>query len=298
MNQQYKNLSVRILCELFGKSRLAYYDHQKREGRKEMVHHAVLELVTIIREDLPRLGSKKLYFLIKPTLEREQIKIGRDAFHEMLRKYGMTVKKKRFYPKTTWSEHWLKKYPNLIKGIKLDHPNQLWVSDITYIRIVDDFNYLSLITDAYSHRIVGYNLSESLSSTGALNALKMALTTLPENSIFQLIHHSDRGVQYCSSDYTGLVMSRGILISMTEDGDPRENAIAERVNGILKNEMRMGSVFKNRKQALEILHNQIEIYNSKRPHLSCNYLTPDQAHQSSGELKRRWTNYYKKKLEC
>lgn len=296
MNQQYANLSVRELCELFGKTRLAYYDRQKRINRKETVHIAVLELVEQIRDDMPRLGSKKLYFLLQPTLEREQIKMGRDAFHDMLRNYGMMVKKKRFYPRTTWSEHWLRKYPNLIKGIKADRPNQLWVSDITYIRLENDFSYLSLITDAYSHKIIGYYLSSSLGSQGALNALKAALETLSEPEQMSLIHHSDRGVQYCSYDYTNLLAAYNIQISMTEDGDPRENAIAERINGILKVEMQMGKTFKTRKEASETLEKQVWLYNTKRPHLSCNYLTPDQAHNGTGELQRKWKNYYKKKV--
>ena len=294
MNQQYPKLSIRVLCGLFGKTRLAYYDLRKRDHNLSEIHLVVLELVSIIREDMPRLGSKKLYYLIAPTLRRQEIKLGRDAFHELIKSYGLTAKKKRLYPKTTWSEHWLRKYPNLIKGFIPDKPNQLWVSDITYIRLTNDFSYLSLITDAYSHKIVGYFLSESLNNRGTLSALKMALFQLPQDKEVNLIHHSDRGVQYCSYDYIDLLTSSGIKASMTENGDPRENAIAERVNGILKVEMGMGKIFQNLKEAKLSLEHEIMLYNKKRPHLSCDYLTPDQAHDMNGKIEKRWKNYYKK----
>jgi transposase InsO family protein len=294
MNQQYKTLSIRVLCELFGKTRLAYYDHKKRESRQDNIHLVTLELVTIIREDMPRLGSKKLHYLINPTLQRQGIKMGRDALHELLRVYGMTVKKRRYYPRTTWSEHWLRKYPNLIENFIPLNPNELWVSDITYIRLQNDFAYLSLITDVYSHKIVGYYLCDTLKAIGSINALQMALENLSETD--KLIHHSDRGIQYCSYDYTDLRSGRNIKISMTENGDPRENAIAERANGILKVELGLGKTFINIILARKAVVKEISTYNSKRPHMSCNMLTPEQAHQMSGKLEKKWKNYYKSKI--
>jgi len=295
MRHQYENISIRILCELFGKTRLAYYDHKKRQLKTEEIHRVVLELVLIIREDMPRLGSKKIFHLISPTIKRHGIKMGRDALHELLKVNGMIVKKKRFYPRTTWSEHWLRKYPNIIKKITPLEPNMIWVSDITYIRLKGDFSYLSLITDVYSHKIVGYFLSDSLKTIGALKALKMALDKLPANNT-KLIHHSDRGVQYCSYEYVDLLKSCNIKVSMTENGDPRENAIAERVNGILKVEMRLGLEFSDIEVAREQVDIEVEIYNNKRPHLSCNMLTPNEAHKKNGELKKKWKSYYKPKI--
>lgn len=295
MNQHYPELGIRVLCELFGKNRLAYYDHRKREAKKDQVHLIVLELVSMIREDMPRIGSRKLYHLIAPTLEREGIKIGRDGLHELLKVYGLMVKKRRFYPKTTWSEHWLKKYPNLIKGVVPEQPHELWVSDITYIRLKDDFCYLSLITDAYSHKIIGAVISDSLKNSGSIEALKTAISQLPENGNNKLIHHSDRGVQYCSYEYVGLLEECDIQISMTEDGNPRENAIAERVNGILKVEMGMGREFQNIKQARITLEKEIRIYNEKRPHMSIDFLTPEQAHRRTGILEKKWRNYFETK---
>lgn len=287
MNQQYPKLSIRILCELFGKTRLAYYDHRKRELGREQNNLVVLELVAIIRSDMPRLGSKKLYYLIAPTLRRQGIKMGRDALHELLKENGLTVRKKRYYPRTTWSNHWMRKYPNLITDFFPQRPNELWVSDITYIRLRNDFAYLSIVTDAYSRKIVGYSLWETLENKGAIIALRMALDQLEENEK-GLIHHSDRGVQYCSYDYVDLLKERSVIISMTESGDPRENAIAERINGILKVELGMGKVFKNIAEARKVLVKEVGTYNRKRPHLSCNLLTPEQAHETTGRLERKW----------
>lgn len=294
MNQQYKTLSIHVLCGLFGKTRLAYYDHRKRELRYDQAYLIALELVEMIREDMPRIGSKKLHYLINPTLQRQGIKMGRDALHDLLKNYGMTVKKKRFYPRTTWSDHWLKKYPNLIKGLIPLKPNELWVSDITYIRLKNDFAYLSLITDVYSHKIVGYYLCDSLKAIGAINALQMAFKNLPDDA--KLIHHSDRGIQYCSFDYIDLLKHYNVNVSMTENGDPRENAVAERVNGILKVELGLGETFSNIILARKAVVKQIGVYNIKRPHMSCNLLTPEQAHKMTGKLKKKWKSYYKSKI--
>ncbi len=224
MRIEYTGMSIRTLCELFGKTRLAYYDHNKREHIRYENHAVILELITIIRKDMPRIGTKKLYHMISPTLEREGIKMGRDLLHQLLIDHNLTVRVKRKYARTTWSDHWLRKYPNLIKGLIVDAPNQLWVSDITYIRLVNDFSYLSLITDAYSRKIVGYCLSRTLGREGTVSALVLALSNIPSNTE-GLIHHSDRGVQYCSSDYVDILVESNTQISMTENGDPRENAI-------------------------------------------------------------------------
>jgi transposase InsO family protein len=254
----------------------------------------LLREVLIIRQSLPVLGGRKLYALLDQRLPSALLP-GRDKFFEFLRSQGLLIRKRREYrPKTTVSWHHFHKYPNLWKGRIPDGPHQVWASDITYVRMADGkFLYLSLITDVYSHKIVGWFLSESLGMEGPLNALKMALKELPQGH--QLIHHSDRGVQYCSHSYVNQLQKNGIQISMTENGDPRENAVAERVNGILKEEWFnrevIASLDKGRTRTDEI----VRIYNEMRPHMSNDYLTPEQAHLQNGSLKRRWKTYYKKK---
>ena len=197
---------------------------------------------------------------------------------------------------TTYSRHWMKKYSNLIKGLKIVRPNQVWVSDITYVEIYENgersFAYLSLITDAYTHEIVGWALHDTLDTEGPLRALKMAIATYGGYGLNGLIHHSDRGCQYCSQDYVNVLRQYDMEISMTDKGDPYENAIAERVNGILKTEwlyqMRLTSLEAARKTIGDI----VRIYNEQRPHLSVGMLTPMQARLQSGELKKLWKNYW------
>lgn len=226
-------------------------------------------------------------------MQQHAISIGRDAFFEMLSVNGLLVRrKKRSKPQTTFSNHWLRKYKNLIIGFIPNAPNQLWVSDITYIHLDDGFAYLSLITDAYSHKIVGFYLSEDLSAKGCIMALKMALKNNP--SFDKLIHHSDRGLQYCSADYVKLLQDNNIAISMTENGDPRENALAERVNGILKDEL-LEVCYPSYPEAQKAIATAISIYNHQRPHSSVDMLTPVIAHTKTGELKKHWKNYYKRK---
>lgn len=287
MREHYKNVGVRQLCELFGRTRLAYYDCLNREQAQQRDHALVLEMVYLVREDMPNLGTAKLYYLLSASFERAGIKLGRDGLHELLFNHGLTVKKRRYRPRTTYSDHWMRKYPNRIKNIVLNAPNQLWVSDITYIRLVDDFSFLSLITDAYSRKIIGYYLHTTLSRYGSIMALKMALSGLSEYDE-GLIHHSDRGSQYCSFEYVLLLKGHQITISMTEDSDPRENAIAERVNGILKMELGLGQTFVNHQQAEIAVAREIAVYNELRPHMSCNNYTPNQAHNKTGELPKKW----------
>jgi transposase InsO family protein len=207
----------------------------------------------------------------------------------------MLVRHRRRGPKTTNSNHLYRKYPNLIRDLKLTRSNQLWVSDITYLRTNQGFVYLSLITDAYSKKIVGWCLWPNLSSEGALNALKMAT----EGQTFKndLIHHSDRGIQYCCYDYVNYLKGSSINISMTENGDPYENAIAERVNGILKDEYDLYDVFEDYFSANEAVKRAIDLYNDKRPHSSCDFKTPNEAHIYRGKMKNRWKKECKQKQE-
>jgi len=242
------------------------------------------------RRHQKRLGTRKLLHEMHEFLKAHQFKIGRDAMFDLLAERGLLVtKRKRRGCVTTLSRHRFKKYPNIVKEFIPTAPNQLWVSDITYIHLKDGFAYLSLITDAYSHKIVGFYLSMDLSARGPLKALKMALKNNPE--VTHLIHHSDRGVQYCCDDYVRLLKDNHIKISMTENGDPLENALAERVNGILKTEL-LEEVFCSYKIAQVAIAVACSTYNYLRPHGSIDNLKPFEAHQKSGELPKRWKNYY------
>jgi transposase InsO family protein len=227
--------------------------------------------------------------MLTETLLAHGVDIGRDSLFDLLSEYGMLVRKrKRRKTITTDSNHPFRKYPNLIKELVIIAPNQLWVSDITYIALLNNYCYLSLITDAYSRKIVGFCLHPTLEKEGPLNALEMALGALAGQSENQLIHHSDRGLQYCSGAYITKLVSSGASISMTERGDPYENAIAERINGVLKSEFLLNKTFKNIEEARENVNKSIRIYNNQRPHGSCNYLTPDEAHQKEGLLPSKW----------
>jgi len=258
-----------------------------------MVEDLIITLAKHVRQRQKRLGGRKLLSLINPLLpEGEQI--GRDAFFDLLRNNAMLVRKRKWRACTTNSFHWLRKYPNLITGMVPDGPNQLWVSDITYIKTATGFVYLFLVTDAYSRKIVGWQLSETLEAKNALQALYMAISQLPAN-VKNLIHHSDRGIQYCSFKYIRYLQKHNIGISMTENGDPYENAIAERVNGILKTEWLNDMNLKNLAEAKKALKQIINMYNNQRPHTSIEMLTPALAHQMTGKLKRLWKKYKREK---
>lgn len=239
-----------------------------------------------IRCSMPKIGTRKLYFLMKDELNELNIKIGRDVLFNFLRAENLLIKPQRSYVKTTNSKHWMKKYPNLIKDIELTKPEQLWVSDITYIKTDYGHEYLSLITDAYSKKIMGYELLDNLSTSGPLRALESALKN--RKYTHELIHHSDRGLQYCSADYVENLGKNNIKISMTENGDPYENAIAERINGILKYEFLIIDGFRDHLQALEVIKKSINIYNESRPHLSCHMLTPNEAHLQQKIKLKKW----------
>lgn len=236
---------------------------------------------------MPRIGARKLHYMLGQILPKHGISIGRNKLFDLLADNGMLVRRrKRRHVSTTDSRHLFKKYPNLIRELQVVSPNELWVSDITFIDVGERFCYLSLITDAYSRKIVGYCLYPTLEREGPLRALRMALKVLSKGA--RLIHHSDRGLQYCCADYVGLLGTRGITISMTENGDPYENAIAERVNGILKHELGLNQAFACEQDTQIAVRTAIGTYNQQRPHASCNYLTPEQAHLCTGKLKTRW----------
>ncbi len=293
---QRESRSITALCSLLGYTRQAYYQHKKQLEKESLQHDLLVDQVLSIRKKQKRIGGRKLLFLLEPFMQEHHISIGRDAFFNLLSERCLLVRKrKRNKPITTFSDHWMRKYPNLIEGFYPTAPNQLWVSDITYIVVGEGFAYLSLITDAYSRKIVGFYLSVDLSAEGCIRALNMALRN-NRDDLGRLIHHSDRGSQYCCSDYVGILNDNFIRISMTQNGDPRENAIAERVNGILKDEL-LEKSYANYGQAVKGISVAISIYNHQRPHGSIDYLMPIEAHFRSGELKRRWKNYYSRKAE-
>lgn len=225
------------------------------------------------------MGGKKLYSLLKADMGRAGIKIGRDKFFELLANKGMLVKRRRKYVCTTDSYHHLRVYRNLLRHQRLQKAHQGWVSDITYIRQGKAFMYLFLITDSFSRKIIGWNLSESLAIPGAVSALKMAIRQCPDPR--GVIHHSDRGLQYCSKGYTQLLRNAGIRISMTEENHCYENATAERVNGILKQEYGLDETFVSAQMLQKAVKEAIRAYNTERPHWSLNLATPEQIHQAA-----------------
>jgi len=260
-------------CNLFDMHRDAYYKYQKRYEQRKTVESQVIELVKQERIEQPRVGTRKLYKALQSPFESGKLKVGRDCLFAILRSHNMLVKRKKASCKTTDSYHRFHKYNNLVKGMEVTAPNQVWVSDITYIRTVRGFCYLALITDMYSRKIVGYDISDSLELAGCLRALKLALKSARPAA--GLVHHSDRGIQYCSNQYVNELKNCKIKISMTEENHCYENAIAERVNGILKDEFYLDQCFFSTVHAQIATKNAIEIYNNKRLHLSLGYKTPN-----------------------
>lgn len=265
--------SMSEVCACFNLKRDAFYKYQQRWKRYKSVESKVIQLVKEERKVQPRVGVRKLHEALLPAFDAAHIKLGRDSLFDILRANNMLVKRKRAYAKTTNSYHHFHKYNNLIKEVQVTKPNQVWVSDITYIRTVKGFCYLALITDMYSRKIVGYDLSDSLELAGCLRALRKALWH--SRPAAGLIHHSDRGVQYCSHLYVNELKRKGIEISMTEEKHCYENAIAERVNGILKDEFYLDQCFFSTAHAKKATKSAIKVYNNKRLHLSLKYKTPN-----------------------
>jgi putative transposase len=286
---QKKSSNLTALCTALEYSRQAFYQQKSTIEREALQDELIIQEVLRIRIRQKRVGTVKLLEMMRTFLFQHKIQIGRDKLNDLLAAHNLLIRRrKRKAPRTTFSDHWLRKYPNLIVGVPVLRPNALWVSDITYITLKDDFAYLSLITDAYSRMITGYYLSKNLQAEGCVEALKMALKQLP--MWHSLTHHSDRGSQYCSTEYVEQLRINNIAISMTQNSDPRENAIAERVNGIIKHEFLEVS-YPNLNKAKDGVKNAIYIYNHERLHSSIDMLTPFQAHQMTGELKKHWKNY-------
>lgn len=272
--------SIELLCKVHGISRQSYYQMNKRDIKESYEEEIVLQLVREKRQRQTKVGVKKLYRMLKKVFEEMGLPIGRDRLFNILRRNGLLVVRKRKYIRTTNSNHRFWVYGNLIKGLKVERPNQVVVSDITYIEVGTGFEYLSLLTDVYSRKIIGYDLSESLSIEGSLRALNMGLRKIKHK--VGMIHHSDRGIQYCSKGYTKLLAKNKIKISMAEKGNPYENAIAERVNGILKIEFMLEQRYTTKQEAQASIKEAIKIYNEERLHMSIGYKTPDEKY---GEVK-------------
>lgn len=236
-------------------------------------------LVEQQRKLLPRLGTRKLYHLIKARLQAEGIKFGRDKLFTLLSEHGLLIKPKRRYVQTTMSRHYLRKWPNIVRNLEVSHPDQLWVSDITYIKTDEGNCYLNMITDAFSRKIVGYAIDSTMETTSMISALKMA-TAQKINRKADTIHHSDRGLQYCSREYVALTVKSNIRLSMTENSDPYENALAERMNRTIKEEFGMNRRLKSKEQAIQLVKESIDLYNTKRPHLSLEMRVPDQVYKN------------------
>lgn len=281
-------------CCLLGITRQAYYQHFWKEEANSFEQELTLQQVRQIRRLQPAVGGRKLYLMLEPFLMEHHIKMGRDALFDLLAANKLLIRRKKRRITTTQSFHWLRKYPNLIRHLNPMKKNTLWVSDITYYQTTKGFVYISFITDAYSRKIVGYHVADSLAAIHSVKALEMAIKQSSE-PLTELIHHSDRGVQYCSAEYVKLLQDNGITISMTENGDPLENAIAERVNGIIKEEFLNHYLPKNQAEVMELLKQSVWTYNTQRPHMSCNLLTPEDVHQNNLPVERTWKNYYKQK---
>lgn len=250
----------------------------------------VISMVESIRSVHPRMGGRKIYSLLQAEFKGQNIKMGRDKLFNLLAENQLLIKKRKRKAYTTNSYHHFHKYPNLIKGFSPYQANQLWVSDITYVKTGKQFSYLFLVTDAYSRRIMGYTVSKNLESQYAVKALKMAIDYAGDVS--GLIHHSDRGIQYCSKEYVNLCQDNKIKLSMTEDGNPRDNGIAERVNGILKDEYIYEAKPSTYNQFEKVIESIIYKYNQLRPHLSCDMYTPNKTYLLQGKVNQRWKNYY------
>lgn len=261
------------VCKKLSKSRAAYYKQNMQQQHKVLEHRMVKDAVVRYRREMPRLGGRKLLYLIRPELEQHGIALGRDRFFDWLRAHDLLVRPKKQFVRTTNSHHRFRVHKNLIRELDVVRPDQVWVSDITYLRLNKGFCYLALITDAFSRKIIGYDVSDSLGLSGCLRALKRACRRRLGTEI---IHHSDRGFQYCSNPYIKKLRDHDIKVSMADAGNCYDNALAERVNGILKNEFNLDATFKNLKQANRSALQAIKTYNERRPHLSLNMKTPNE----------------------
>jgi putative transposase len=275
-------VSVTLLCVAAGMSRENYYKQRRQRAQTTVDEQLVLDLVCGERHRQPRLGVRKLHVLIEPELLLAGVSLGRDRLFCLLKRHDLLVPRARRTPRTTNSRHGFAVYPNHAKDLTLTGPHQLWVSDITYLRTAGSFVYLALMMDAWSRAIVGYDCSNSLEAVGALRALSMGLKQLPAGSA--VMHHSDRGIQYCCRDYIQRLTGAGVSISMTEQNHCYENSQAERLNGTLKGELGLNATFQDVREAQGCVREAVSIYNEHRPHQALGYRLPMQVHRA-GQVK-------------
>ena len=262
-----------------GYSRQYVYKQPKDSVKKVVQQQAIKQLVDRERKLLPRVGTRKLHYLIKDDLHQQGLKCGRDKLFALMRYYGLQIKPRRRYIQTTMSKHWLRKWPNIVKGKIVNDPDEIWVSDITYLKTEQGNCYLNMITDAYSRKVIGYAIADNMETENMIGALEMAIAG-KHNETVLTIHHSDRGLQYCSKEYATLTHQHHITLSMTENGDPYENALAERMNRTIKEEFGMDKILKSKEQAIHLVEESIFLYNTKRPHLALNMKTPEQTYKT------------------
>lgn len=265
---------------MFGISRQALYQQRRRDALRQQELVQLKARILEIRRRMPRIGTRKLYYLLQQDLTAMNMKIGRDALFSYLRTERLLIRPVKSYTKTTFSKHWLHKHSNHLKEMNIYRPEQVFVSDITYIKSAERTHYLSLVTDAYSRKIVGYKLSDDMGTENVVQALKMAIAN--RKTKLPLIHHSDRGLQYCSQLYQGVLSQNNITPSMTDGYDCYQNALAERINGILKQEFLLYKC-KTTEQLEQLVKESVEIYNSDRPHLSLQMKTPNFVHEKTCE---------------
>ena len=294
MKQVNRQYSLQSLCRLFGYSRQAFYKQQRIQLIQQSENGLILQQVMNIRKEQPRCGTRKLLIMLQPFLVRNNIFISRDRMFHLLSKNKMLIRKRKRSTHTTNSKHFFYRYPNLVQHFTPLHAHELWVADITYIPMKERFAYLYLITDAYSRKIVGFHVSDDMRVTSAIVALQKAIDQKPADAI--VIHHTDRGLQYCSNDYVALLKQHHARISMTQNGDPYENAMAERVNGILKTEL-ISESYPDLKAAMQHIARCITVYNYKRVHSSINWQIPQNVHSQTGPQIKKWKNYYKTKKQ-
>ena len=273
-------VNVSSICERLGMTRQNYYARRKRRQRRAVDGDLVAELVRRERQLQPRLGTRKLHHMLKADLKQAGVRLGRDRMFAELKKRDLLLEPiPAPYPHTTQSYHNLRVFRNRIKDKELAGPNEVWVSDLSYLRTREGFLYLALITDKYSRKIVGWHAGDTLEAIGCVRALDRALADLPEGC--WPIHHSDQGSQYCCHEYVRRLQESGLLISMTEVNHCAENALAERMKGILKQEYGLGVEFASKAAAHRAVQQGIELYNTRRPHNSLGKRTPAQVHQTN-----------------
>ena len=294
MKQVNHCYSLQSLCRLFGYSRQAFYKQQRLQLLQQSEDGLIVQQVINLRKEQPRCGTRKLLVMLQPFFIKNKIFISRDRLFYLLSRNKLLIRKRKRSTHTTNSKHFFYRYPNLVQHFTPLHAHELWVADITYIPMKERFAYLYLITDAYSRKIVGFHVSDDMRVTSAVVALQKAIDQKPADAI--VIHHSDRGLQYCSNDYVALLKQHHARISMTQNGDPYENAMAERVNGILKTEL-ISESYTDLKAAMQHIARCITVYNYKRVHSSINWQIPNTVHTQTGPQIKKWKNYYKTKRQ-